>query len=358
MSGAKSGFRFTPKRNVMISIAAVVLLIVLVIILLRAVLTVYQPGPTDDLEISGPVFPEIKARDSLNITSWNIGFAGMSAEMDFFADGGKRRRASSATQVEANSLAILDQILAADSSVLLLQELSRDSFITRNRDVLESMQRGLGNYQFVFSPTIKIQKLILAGNMEVGKATLSQWDMQSAVRLALPTANDLPTVTVQHFNILESRLKVEDADWEWVLLNIHLAAFDSGPMRKAQLKKVVALMEKEYLAGNRVVAGGDWNLLLTDSQFPYTTDQKYLFWVKEMPEGVVPENWQWGIDLQVPTCRTLEQPFKPGVNYTCIIDGFLVTPNVVIETTKTMDLGFKNSDHHPVTVVVCSRFPE
>ncbi len=38
------------------------------------------------------------------------------------------------------------------------------------------------------------------------------------------------------------------------------------------------------------------------------------------------------------------------MNYTSVIDGFLVSPNVEIASVKTLDLGFAHSDHNPVRV--------
>lgn len=325
------------------------------LLLARGALNSFDPAPTIDLEISGPPGARVSPEDPITFLSWNVGFAGMSAEVDFIPDGGRHFRASSAEQVGLNSRSILERIHAVHAPVLFLQELSRSSFLTRGVDVLEVFQDSLNQYQSSFTPTTHTGWLPLAGSLEIGKATFSTLKMAAGVRRALPTAPDFPSVTIQHFNILETRLPVEGVDWEWVLLNIHLAAFDDGPLRREQLAEVVALMAEEFQAGNRVVAGGDWNLLLADTDFPYSTDEKNLFWVRELPGKVVPAGWQWGVDPSTPTCRTLEQPYRPGVNYTCVIDGFLVSPNVEILSTETLNLEFANSDHHPVVMSARSR---
>jgi endonuclease/exonuclease/phosphatase family metal-dependent hydrolase len=325
------------------------------LLLIRGALNSFHPASTMDLEISGPTGARVSPEDQITFLSWNIGFAGMSAEMDFIPDGGRHFRASSAEQVALNTRSILERIHTVNAPVLFLQELSRSSFLTRGIDVLDIFQKGLTRYQSAFTPTTNTGLLPIVGRLEIGKATWSTLEMTGGVRLALPTESDFPTVTIQHFNILETRLPVEGADWEWVLFNIHLAAFDDGPLRREQLTRVVALMAEEFAAGNRVVAGGDWNLLLADTEFPYSTDEKNRFWVRELPGEVVPAGWQWGVDPSTPTCRTLEQPYRPGVNYTCIIDGFLVSPNVEILSTETVNLEFANSDHHPVVMAVRSR---
>jgi endonuclease/exonuclease/phosphatase family metal-dependent hydrolase len=45
-------------------------------------------------------------------------------------------------------------------------------------------------------------------------------------------------------------------------------------------------------------------------------------------------------------------PYVKGETFETVIDGFLISPNLEIINTKTHDLGFKNSDHNPVTVTL------
>jgi endonuclease/exonuclease/phosphatase family metal-dependent hydrolase len=45
-------------------------------------------------------------------------------------------------------------------------------------------------------------------------------------------------------------------------------------------------------------------------------------------------------------------PYVKGETFETVIDGFLISPNLEIIKTKTHDLGFKNSDHNPVTVTL------
>ena len=43
-------------------------------------------------------------------------------------------------------------------------------------------------------------------------------------------------------------------------------------------------------------------------------------------------------------------PFYHIVAY--VIDGFLISPNVTVESVQTVDEGFENSDHNPVLLTV------
>ena len=173
--------------------------------------------------------------------------------------------------------------------------------------------------------------------------------MEDIRRHALPTKADVLGLTVQHYNFLVHRLPVAGADWQWVILNIHLAAFDDGDLRRAQLQAVVDYMAEQYRAGNRVVAGGDWNMLLADTAFPHTTAEKDKFWVRPLPAGVVPDDWQWG--WRTRRCP----PAAPWSDLTgrarttpASSTAFWSRPNVQVEMVQGRDLGFAHTDHHPV----------
>ena len=118
--------------------------------------------------------------------------------------------------------------------------------------------------------------------------------------------------------------------------------------RRRQLVEILELLQAEHESGGYVVAGGDWNLRLADTAFPYTTAQKNTSWVRDLPSGLTPAGWTWVVDPTSPTNRTLDQPYRAGVNYTSVIDGFLVSPNVEVLDVETVDLDFAHSDHNPV----------
>lgn len=145
------------------------------------------------------------------------------------------------------------------------------------------------------------------------------------------------------------RMTIEGTSKQWVLLNVHLSAFDEGAeIRKRQFIEVINIALNEYEQGNHVVLGGDWNMLLANSEFPHTTDEKLLFWVFDIPHEAIPDGWRLVADETTPSVRTDHKPYVAGENYTAIIDGFLVSPNVAVESVETIDLGFTFTDHQPV----------
>lgn len=97
------------------------------------------------------------------------------------------------------------------------------------------------------------------------------------------------------------------------MINTHNSVFDEeGELRKKELVKLNDFMMKEYRKGNYVIAGGDWN---------------------QNPRGS-------------------EMNYQKGKTKTTIIDFFVVSPNVIVESVKTIKTGFENSDHQPVIMKI------
>ncbi len=326
---------------------AIAAALLVVLELIRRALTAYKPAPLVDLPIVGTAGSEAAA-DTLDLLTWNIGYAGLGHEADFVADGGRHLRTRSRSIVERNLVAIIKRLQAEESDVMLLQELSRDTYATHRVDVLTRVQEALPGYQLAFAPMMRVTGLPFVGNLVVGQGTFARHAISRAVRHALPSNRSFLGITLQNFNVVESRLPSGDPNSEWVIFNVHLPAFDDGSLRSRHLIEVVRLMEAEHEAGHYVVAGGDWNHRLTATAFAYTTDEKDTAWLRDLPTDLIPDGWKWAIDPGTPTNRTLDQPYRPDVNYRSVIDGFLVSPNVEILGVETLDLEFANSDHNPV----------
>jgi hypothetical protein len=111
---------------------------------------------------------------------------------------------------------------------------------------------------------------------------------------------------------------------------------------------VLAWAQREYESGRHVVLGGDWNLQLADTNFPHTTEERFLFWLFPFPHEALPEGWRIAADASIPSVRTNHKPYVAGENYVTTIDGYIVSPNVAVEAVNGLDLGFANTDHQPV----------
>ncbi|MGE0627324.1 MAG: hypothetical protein AB7O43_05820 [Hyphomicrobiaceae bacterium] len=291
------------------------------------------------------------AERSLEVLSWNLGYAGLGAESEFVADGGNRVLSPSAAIVDKN-LSGIKLVLAGHKTtdVLLLQEVAVTSPLNYWRavmDAITSLRRGAGH---AFLADVATRLLPWPVRLEHGLATYSNVRIGQAESVALPLeSSHWLGLLRKQYALLVTRMPVEGDTRQWVIVNMHLAAFDDGgATRRKQLAKAIAFATREYQNGNWVVVGGDWNMVLGGRSFPHKTEAAFTAWVHAMPEGTVPEGWQMVIDPERPTVRTLQKPYVAGENYVTIIDGFLVSPNVSAEAVRTIDLGFAYSDHHPV----------
>jgi hypothetical protein len=62
----------------------------------------------------------------------------------------------------------------------------------------------------------------------------------------------------------------------------------------------------------------------------------------------MPAGWKWAYEAESPTNRYLNEVYHPEKTFKCLIDFFLVSPNVEVIQNKTFDLNFRNADHNPV----------
>jgi endonuclease/exonuclease/phosphatase family metal-dependent hydrolase len=127
---------------------------------------------------------------------------------------------------------------------------------------------------------------------------------------------------------------------------------EDGELRKKELEKLNDFMSYEYRKGNFVVAGGDWN------QNPRGFKRGQIETGDQVKEITVPfaselfEGWQFVFDPWQPTNRDVDMGYQKGITRTTIIDFFVVSPNLTVESVKTIDAGFENADHQPVIMKI------
>lgn len=331
-------------------LALIAVLILLYIAALIVANRYRQPAAREAALLLNQSARPVAATDSLTIATWNIGYAGMGQASDFVFDLGEQRRPLSAEVVDQNLSAIAEQLPRLDVDVLLLQEVAQPSWITYQRDVLAVVVNALPDYGSMFGADIHTKLMPRRFSMRIGNAIFSRYQVASAERRGLPLEPDFQLGIFRKAYRAHIARFVDATGNSWVIVNIHLSAFDDAvvDIRRQQVQVVLDFAEAEYAQGNHVVIGGDWNLRLTDREFAHTTDTKYQFWIRDFPTVLIPEGWQWAVDESTPTVRTAHQPYVAGDNYVLTIDGFLVSPNVSVSSVKAIDLTFKHTDHHPV----------
>ena len=346
-----------PARFLKALLGVILALIILVVgAFLALTLTEYKPA-----DIEAVTVPQggdkVKAGQSLTIVSFNTGYAALGETEDFFMDGGTKSRPDSADVVEKDMQGIVSQISGFGADIIMLQEVDTGSRRSYNTKQASYYSRELGlpyvfacNYSSAFVP-YPVPNVL--GKVHSGLATYTDLAVDSASRVQLPVPFSWP---VRCFNLkrclLVSRMPVEGSDKELVIVNLHLEAYDDGEGKAAQTKMLYDFLAEEYAKGNYVIAGGDFNQTFPGAhEYPALTEGCWMPGVvsADLPAGF---SFKFG-EGDSPTCRLLDKPYKGNdAPQYYIIDGFIVSDNISVETVEVVDRSFTYSDHQPVRIVV------
>ena len=352
-------------KRILKTTGIILLIIVLALGALLVFLTVteYRPKAKEsaDTEIrrENPLKAASGSGQPVRILSFNTGYAGLDDGADFFMDGGTMVNPKDQETVEQNLSAIAAFLKQGNYDICLLQEVDRSSSRTDRIDELSfySEQTGLGfsytpNYRCRFVP----YPLPPSGRTDSGIATMANLKLsKKPERISLPCPFKWP-VRLANLKrcLLVTRYPVEGTDKELVAVNLHLEAYDDGEGKKTQTDALMKLLLEEYAKGNYVIAGGDFNQTFPGSLDAFPIKDKKLWAPGVVDEDMLPEGWSLASDTAAPSCRLLNRPYDPSALDTqhYVIDGFIVSPNINIDTVKTIDLEFANSDHNPVELQI------
>ena len=341
----------------------VVLVIVICAAALIAVLTIteYRPDDVEPVAIDGWASEAAPAPgDTLTVMTWNTGYAGLGEDADFFMDGGDRVRATDKAGVRANLDAMLERVQAENADIVLLQEVDRTATRTFHIDETAFWHEGMEGYESTFAANYRTlfvpYPLPPIGRVDAGIMTFSRFDVTEAERIQLPCPFSWP-IRLANLKrcLLVERIPLEGTDRELVIVNLHLEAYDDGEGKAAQTAMLREILEAETAAGNYVIAGGDFNQTFSGidlTNYP-TFEGRWAPGI--IDEGDFSDSWQFVMDDRLPSCRSLDQPLAgadPADFQFYVIDGFIVSSNVRVESAETLDLGFVNTDHNPVVMQV------
>lgn len=326
--------------------------------LLYMTITDYKPEAVISLKVKNNSEKAFNRKESFSITTFNMGYAGLDQDEDFFMDGGKHSRAKSKEKVLENLEAITKVLKHQDSTFNFVQEVDQDSSRSYHVNEVDHLEKQLPGYSSTFGqnylvPWVPIPVLDPMGSVDSGILTLSKYKIDISKRYQLYGQESWPR---QLFELdrcaMEDRIHLDNGK-DLVLLNIHLSAFDKGgKVRKQQLHFLQEYMTKETKAGNYVIIGGDWNLQIpiTDPKdFPAT--EGWPEWLQKISQDFDTKGFQWVADPTIPSVRTDAMSYKKGRNFVANIDGFLVSENIKVIKVTGHDLEFAHSDHNPVTAV-------
>lgn len=315
----------------------------------------------EDMPINGNIISKVNTSNSINILTWNIGYGALDERQDCYWDGGSGVDGESKEVVLENVSAIISKISEINPDIFLVQEVDIDSKRSYHIDELELLEEVFSNdtYENSFACNFKagivpLPLYNMTGKVNAGISTFSKFDITSSSRIQLPIPFSWP---MKLFNLkrclLVTRIAIEDSDKELVIVNLHLEAYDDGEGKARQLAMLMELLTEEYEKGNYVIAGGDFNQ--TFSSTNYSKYPKLNDWVCPVIDVDKYPSFIFMMDDTTPTCRSLYKTYydsdKENHQY-YMIDGFIVSNNITINSLETLNIGFKNTDHNPVRMNV------
>jgi len=337
-------------------------------VLLFGTITDYQPDHVIEIETEQEAEWATITDSVISLAIWNIGYAGLGEESDFFYDGGGMllsgghmvRPPKDVSQ--KNMEGILQWVSSTQSDFFLMQEVDRASKRSYRYDQFDGMAGQLEDYYAGFtanyrSPWVPIPLLEpwnTYGKVKSGLGTFSRYQPTEATRYQLPGEYGWPIKIFQLDRCAAVfRYKVRGGK-ELVVMNIHNSAFDKGgKLKKKQMKFLKDFFLAEFQKGNYVIAGGDWNQCP-----PYFKKDGFVQGSPRADEltnieaSFLPADWQWVYDPTVPTNRSVRETLDLGKTFVTIIDYFLISPNVKVLKVKGLNMNFKYSDHQPVWMQV------
>jgi endonuclease/exonuclease/phosphatase family metal-dependent hydrolase len=287
---------------------------------------------------------------SLSVTTWNLGYGGLGAGSDFITDGGSHWFPPSRRAVLDNVAAISQWLSQDPADLVLTQELADACMPNYWVDLKAAIEKATVRRSGVFAHNLSSRIPIWPLSMRIGIATYSKARPLRSEVWDLPIDGDISARGLRRrYCALATRLPIDGDTSPWLIVNLHLAAFDAGArLRRRQMSEVLRRAKDAFAGGDRVILGGDWNMSLTRTDFPHTTRPENLAWLVDLDRTLVPDGWSVVCDPCTPSFRSNDRPFTLHKNYTGVIDGFIVSPNVSASSVECADLGFCHSDHQPV----------
>ena len=325
--------------------------------------------------------------EEYKISTYNIGFGAYNQEYTFFMDEGYMEDGTKVVGTEASAFskeAVLEDTNGAANTIknfnpdfAFFQEVDTDSKRSYHVNQYDIIKETMGNYTSTYACNFHSAYLMYPLNKPMGVinsgiATLSKFNIESSVRKSF-------TITDNKFDRLfdldrcfnASYLPINGSDKKFVLVNIHMSAYDKGgTIREKQMQELNAFLDSEVEKGNYIVAGGDFNhdLLTYNPNYSFTKDKKPFsenftqltpdwlsFFFDENGNGPI-NSLSVVASSNTPTCRDADITWQPGVSYVSTIDGFLVSSNIDvishanIQTATDNLAGFAYSDHDPATM--------
>ncbi len=311
----------------------------------------YNPQPKKILtQQKAPVL----MKDTFSILIWNIGYAGLGSDMDFFYDGGEKMRTTKKRAGKNFQNILTDLRKAPNPDFILLQEVDINSKRSFNKNQVEAIKTNMDPYNWFFAYNYRVNFVPIPlgnplGKVESGILSGSLYEPIRATRHSykgnFPWPKDIFMLD-RCFLSLEYLLPAGDTLF---IINTHNTAYDEGGIRQTQMHQLKDWIKKHDNGQNKLIIGGDWNQLppeISLNQFG-TTPKIKIYEPKKIPPDFLPEGWKLVFDAATPTNRGLDTLYHDK-SYKTIIDFFATSSGIEPIEVKTHSLDFISSDHQPV----------
>ncbi len=368
-----------PIKIIFISLAAFVLLLLAIAggYVAYVALQYYRIEDNLELEIINGREESVKAGESYSLMSYNLGFGAYSPEYSFFMDTGvmddgrevvgKYAKGMNKADVQKNVDGQMKTAKEALADFYFFQEVDVKADRSYDIDMYARAVEEFDGYGFVYAENFHTANLLYPFGDPIGKTnagilTLTKYKTETSVRRSFPvTTSFIDKLFDLDRCFAVNYLPVEGSDKKLVLINLHMSAYDKGgTIRAEQLKMLNEVLKSERDKGNYVIAGGDFNHCLIADKFEtdeealsyFESKQKVPDWVKNsvLHEAELTDGFTIAASTNAATCRGADIPYEKGVNYSTVVDGFIVSDNVTVIEESTLDTQYAYSDHNPVVI--------
>ena len=337
------------------------IVIVLVIIVAGGVVYLsvneYKPDEKQNILVQGATTKPISPGDTVTAVTYSIGYGIHDSGFDCKAEGGTMSIAADKKVIEQNMEPILFNIKSVDPDIVFLQEVDRNSRRSFHYNEEEMIASDLESYNSCFANNQLCSYVPtgLSGKTDAGLLSLTRlYAEENSERISLTEAEKWPeSMTGTKDCMLVERVQLNNSSKQLVLINVQLTKND---MNLEQYKELAKYMQLEFANGNYVIAGGNFNAMLPSvsaGKYPAIDDEGY--YPEQLPMSVLTGGWKYCTDDTYPTARRCDKKYEEGNTdkvQTYVIDGFICSPNTIVEETNTVDTEFIRAAHNPVSVKV------
>lgn len=349
-------------KKILKIVLSLFLILVLFVIGFVAYLSIneYYPKENEDIKITDKGEKSLKLGDSISLLTFNVGYCSLDKDHDFFMDGGKTVNTESKQNILDNVEGIKNIINRENPDVTFLQEVDKDSKRSYHVDQVKAFSDIYSDDSEAFATNFLCDYIPYPvptiGKVNGGILTLNKYNATSATRIPLETSYKWPIRVCQLKRcLLVERVPIENSDKELVLINLHLEAYADEESKDIQTKVLADILKQEYKKGNYCIAGGDFNQSFSNVDPDlYPVKNTDYFEAELINEDYFGSDFSFVNDASTPTSRLLNEPYDEQSENTqyYVIDGFLVSSNIKVDSVKTLDEGFVYSDHNPVKMEV------